>query len=869
MRRFLAPGLLILLVAAAFTVQADDRAPRPMLDHLTQTPWLPETPGVSSGALGGFLNPAAGSTSFKGRPEAAYWFSFKDDWLGEPGDDSAVFDNWGLATSGWLQAGVNSHTFARPGGGHVRVYDWQLGLSGGNRGSRLGLAYRWAAGDNEEIGREDALVLGWLARPGRALSLGLSHTNSVQSNRHQTVLDLGLRPLGTDRLTLFGDVVLDDGENLGGGYWGAGLTLQPIDGVMLGGRVHDDPFSDELTVAVNVGFAFGDDATHLVSTVNDQREAFYVVGRANPPQRNLVDDVKAPWERRQARYAPLNLENRVLTYQKYQWFDERRVAWLDLAEYLDAVERDQGLDGVVIDLRDFVARPSLNWELRQRLQRLQAQGKEVVAIVNRVDLPRYYLASVADHIVMDPEGDLVLYGVATGRTYFADMLAKLGVGYQELRYFRYKSAAEVGSRMDMSEGQREQSQRLVDVIYEEFREVIGRARGLDAKQFDALVNDTVALTPERARERGLVDQVGRRHDVTEWLRKERGAALSGPHPRHAAGAYPEARWGEPPRIAVVYAVGICDMDTGIEGRATGRHLEELARDPSVKAVVLRADSPGGDPLPSDLVAAGLARCREAGKPVIVSQGDVAASGGYWISMNGEEILTTPLTVTGSIGVIAAWIHDDGAAEKLGLHYDGVKRGDRADLLRQWQVPNLGVGLPHRALDEAELGMVKQYILEAYDGFVSRVAKGRGMSEDAVREVAQGRVWMGGDAIERGLCDRFGGLSAALDLARERAGLAPDDEVTYTEYPPRELINLSGLLGGSPLGLLPLGGLAPLPALDAAPLPWQTFDGPAATGAPVAPLDDGRWYLEAVSRELGRPTMVLPPEDLPLGWIMPE
>ncbi len=187
--------------------------------------------------------------------------------------------------------------------------------------------------------------------------------------------------------------------------------------------------------------------------------------------------------------------------------------------------------------------------------------------------------------------------------------------------------------------------------------------------------------------------------------------------------------------------------------------------------MLRADSPGGDPLPSDLVAGAVRRLNEAGKPVIVSQGDVAASGGYWISMNGEEIVTTPLTITGSIGVIGAWIYDDGAGEKLGINYDGVQRGEHADLLREMRIPLLGMGLPHRALDEKELVLAKEYILEAYDAFTARVAEGRGLSVEAVREVAQGRVWMGGDAIERGLCDRFGGLTAALNLAREQAGPA--------------------------------------------------------------------------------------------------
>jgi protease-4 len=141
----------------------------------------------------------------------------------------------------------------------------------------------------------------------------------------------------------------------------------------------------------------------------------------------------------------------------------------------------------------------------------------------------------------------------------------------------------------------------------------------------------------------------------------------GPHAGLAPGGWPEAQWGERPRIAVVYAVGGAAMDSGIEGRATSYWLRGALRDDRIEAVVLRADSPGGDPLPADLIDAAVADLVEAGKPVIVSQGDVAASAGYSLGMHGEEILTTPLTVTGSIGVIAAWVHDAGAGEKLGLN----------------------------------------------------------------------------------------------------------------------------------------------------------------------------------------------------------
>jgi protease-4 len=860
-------AVLVVLAALASVAIADDREPRPMLDYVTQTPWLPETPGVTSGAVGGFVNPAAWSTLAEHRPEFAFWFDDRDR-------RPDALDNYGFATSGWLGFGLSSRVYERPDGGTIRVNDWQSGLSFGDRDARLGLAYRWSSGDDNLLGREQGLVFGALLRGSRATSLGVAHTRSLESAAHQTVLDVGLRPLGSDRLVVFADYTLDDGQVWDDGHWGAGLAVQPLRGLHLGGRLDEVPGSGDPVWTVNVGVSLADLGLHALPRFDQDGDvdATTVLIRSNPPLPNLVDDVPSPW-REPPRYAPLNLENRLLTYQRYRWFDDRRVAWLDLAAYLDAVGDDPDVTGLVLDLRDFVARPSLAWELRQRLLDLQASGHEIVAVLNRVDIQRYYLASVADHIVMDPEGDLVLQGVAAGRSYIADMLERVGLGFQELRYFKYKSAAETGSRMTMSEGQREQSQRMVDVIYEEFRRGICQARGLTIADFDRLVDDAVGLAPRAAVEAGLVDAVGRRADVRQWLREQRGAVIAPPDPDAGRHAYPEAHWSEPSRIAVVYAVGGCAMDSGIEGRATGRYLERLADDPRVAAVVLRADSPGGDPLPSDLVASGLQRCRDAGKPVIVSQGDVAASGGYWISMNGDEILTTPLTITGSIGVIAAWLHDDGASGYLGINYDGVKRGEHADLLRTVREPLLGLGVPHRGLDEKELGLVKEYILEAYDAFVARVAEARGLEEAHVREVAQGRVWMGGDAIDHDLCDAYGGLSGAIDLARARAGLAPDDEVVVTQYPPQPLIDLSGLVGGGlPLGLpfgLTVGG-DEAARDDAWPQPWATFASSATPSLPGGEaIDWVRWYVELMAGAPGRPQAVLPPDELPVGWTVGE
>jgi protease-4 len=235
----------------------------------------------------------------------------------------------------------------------------------------------------------------------------------------------------------------------------------------------------------------------------------------------------------------------------------------------------------------------------------------------------------------------------------------------------------------------------------------------------------------------------------------------------------------------------------------------------------------------------MAACRSAKKPVVVSQGDVAASGGYLISVESDRLLTTPLTITGSIGVIAAWVWDEGLGTKTGVSADGVQRGSHADLFAGLRVPVIGVRLPTRGLREDERARAKETILEHYDQFVSRVATARHRTEEEIEEVAQGRVWMGQDAILRGLCDDVGGLLDAADGAALRAGISPEDEYTIEEYPPRRRFSLPGALEH----ITSARGETPRPARE----DWSVR------------------ALRLFAESGGAPLLLLPPDALPGDW----
>jgi protease-4 len=291
--------------------------------------------------------------------------------------------------------------------------------------------------------------------------------------------------------------------------------------------------------------------------------------------------------------------------------------------------------------------------------------------------------------------------------------------------------------------------------------------------------------PAEALDLGLVDKIGTFEEAKDAApeAERRGpsadvAAMLGS--LHGNLVWSAEEWGEPARIALLYAIGVCDMDTGIRGRELSKAIREAREDRRIRAVVLRVDSPGGDPLPSDLVARELRETAKK-KPVIISQGQVAASGGYWISMYGDEILVSPFTVTGSIGVILAHVWDDSLGARIGWDYDGISRGRSSDLQRGPEVPFVG-SIPHRPMTPDERARAELLIRQLYGDFVSRVAEGREMDESTVDAVGQGRVWSGRAGIANGLADRVGGLWDALALAKDRAGIADRYSVEIKEGP---------------------------------------------------------------------------------------
>jgi len=749
------------LTLAAFYTNA---AAQPLPGYYERYNFLHASPGAFQEGLVGFANPA--NLRMLHAFEARFYWS-------TDGAEAISFNDWGFFTG----ARGLGFSMQRQHFGSEAATDYRLSTACGNDGLALGLAYGWSSGEQNALAREKLFSAGGLIRPSRYFSLGLIGNFSAESSSREGVGELGIRPFGTPRLTLFGDLAMSKEVRFTEAPWSAGAVLQIAPGLNLTGRT----FKNE-AFTLGVALDFGRDGIAAQAHFDGDREYArnsYMVRRGG-----MRPSFFQTAFGRGRRYAPISLKGRI-DYLKFDWFDADTQRLMDILSRIRAAAEDARVGAIALNLSTMRVLPEHAWEIREELRRAQAAGKKIIAFIDNAGMTAYHLASVADKIVMDPEGMLMLEGYLQGRTYLKGTLEKLGLGFDEWRFFKYKSYAEFLSRDAMSEADHEQRQALVDDNYETVRAEVCASRKLAPTQFDQLIDEEVVLLPEHALAAGLVDTLARWSALEQTVKAINGRSMKS---IAASSLYKNAvkpeRWGRRPKIALVYGLGECALDTGIRARWLERVFMRLAKDSEVRAVVFRVDSPGGDGMASDLVAEAIKKCRKE-KPVIISQGQVAASGGYWISMYGDTIVAAPQTITGSIGVIGGWPYDKGASEKLGMTSDHVQRGKHADLGFGVTLPFLGVTIPARNLTAEERERVEILFKKWYDGFVSKVAAGRQMPVEGVRKIAEGRVYSGLDGKANGLVDELGGLFTALALAERRTGLEAADEIEIVEIPRRK------------------------------------------------------------------------------------
>ena len=417
-------------------------------------------------------------------------------------------------------------------------------------------------------------------------------------------------------------------------------------------------------------------------------------------------------------------------------------------------------------------------EVRSALADFRASGKRVVAYLDYATNRDFFLASVANEVDLDPYGLIIMPGLASQPMFYAGAFQKYGIGVQVTRVGKYKSFVEPFTRTDMSPENREQVQKLLDDIWGSLVADIGKSRGVSVESIQGTVDMEGIIKPPAALKAGLVDKVVYRDEVIESLKKETGVTSATDSFKQVPLAVYAKNFVHPPvpsgfgQVAIIYAEGdIVEGEgdqTDVGGARFAREIRKLREDSSVKAIVLRVNSPGGSAAAAETIQRELRLARRV-KPVIVSMGSYAASGGYWISAYGDRIFAEPTTITGSIGVFGIQFDLQKLANDHGFTFDSVKTGKFADALT----------IARPKTDE-EMAVFQRMVDWIYGQFVAKVAEGRKLKPSFVEEIAQGRVWSGVEAKKLGLVDEIGGLSDAVRYAGREVGLGSSFRVV--EYP---------------------------------------------------------------------------------------
>lgn len=463
----------------------------------------------------------------------------------------------------------------------------------------------------------------------------------------------------------------------------------------------------------------------------------------------------------------------------------QKQSFSSLLTQLRKAKADKRVGGVMLD----ISFPSIGWgkayELREAIKDLRQSGKPVYAYMEMGMNKEYYIATAADKVFLPPPGDLYINGFAAEAMFYKGSLDKLGVEAEVIQIGpKYKNAPDQYTKKEMGEGQREVINAVLDEYYGSYTSAIAETRKKSIEDVKAIIDNAPYGAPQ-AKEQNLIDGALYQEQVFEEFRKTLGYKEGDKVRTIRAGQYKEIpsdslglNNGE--RIAVIFASGAINSGRSSDGTFGGQMVgsdtvvqavNDAAADSSIRAIVLRVDSPGGSALASDLMWNAIENAK-AKKPVVVSMADVAASGGYYISCNANKIIAEPTTITGSIGVFMGKPVVKGLYDWLGITNEYVMRGKNAGIFRETE----------KWTPEERAKMEEQTNKIYFDNFLPKVSKGRNIDQEKANSIGQGRVWTGTQAKENGLIDEFGGLEKAIDVAKQLASLPADKDVKRVVFP---------------------------------------------------------------------------------------
>lgn len=454
--------------------------------------------------------------------------------------------------------------------------------------------------------------------------------------------------------------------------------------------------------------------------------------------------------------------------------DNMPIGLNEVLKVIAHAKEDANIQGIYLNIDGFSAGAATLTEIRNALEDFKKSGKKVFAYAEVFSQKAYYLASVANHISLHPEGGMELKGLATQIMFYKDFMKKLGVQPQVIRHGKFKSAVEPFMLDKMSEANLKQTSKLLDSVWESFAKSIAASRNISKSDLNTMVEDFVIQSSEDAKKHGLVDALFYKNEFEKLLETELEDTDVDFVKQEEYHKSLNSKYNKD-KVAVIYAEGQIISGKSKKGsmgdQTIVKAIRKAKKNKHVKAVVLRVNSPGGSALASDIMWKELQLLKEE-KPLVISMGDLAASGGYYIACLGDKIFAQENTITGSIGVFGLMFEmEELIKDKLDLHIDQYKTHKFADM-----------GTMTRPLSIEERDIIQNSVKRIYGTFTKNVADGRSLSVDSVDAIGQGRVWAGTDALEIGLVDEIGGLSDAL---AEAAKLASLDQYGIKEYPQSE------------------------------------------------------------------------------------
>lgn len=663
-------------------------------------------------------------------------------------------------------------------------------------GLSLGVTYsNIQTTDNSNLST-NSIDFGILARPANFLSVGLFARNINNPILGSSIINrtyglgLGIRPGGWDRLTVTLDGEWVEGSPANRIKGLLGLETEFINGVHLKGRVASDATFKNIAFGVEAGIAFPYISLGYGRVFDvESRDAVYA--------KLSLNKSRTIFEGEESDAAEITLNGAIQSVKNINvglFSVESRNSVFDYLENIEKAKNDRSIGAIILNMKNFSSGLADNEEIRNKLIDFKSSGKKVIAYISSLDMKQYYLATVADYIVMHPIGEIQLQGIGGTQYFYKGLMDKVGVEAQYEKIGKYKSASEPLTRTNSSDPEKEQTNDLLKDFYNNMSKNISKSRGITEQQLKEIVDKKTIINSTDSKDLKLIDKIAHYDEmgkiVADFLKKKGRYNVV----KIAYVDYKKYNWRDENKIAIINASG-----TIIEGESTrdflsgettigadtiARMLDKARKDDDIKAVVLRVDSGGGSALASDIIGREISRYKDEKKPIVISMANVAASGGYWLTTDADKVLANENTVTGSIGVFTGKINIAKLLDKLGVTTESFKIGDHADAFTET-----------RAFNEEELKILRESTKNIYRTFLERVATGRKMTVAKVDELGQGRVYSGTRAKTLNLVDEIGGLDKAIQIALELAKIKKDktqifnyknglEDLSYTNTDPR-------------------------------------------------------------------------------------